>query len=157
MIDTLPPPEILAHLTGPQSTCVISFTDTDAESGNVTSARCGGHRYIIARDYHGDSVRRLSQCSIMLMIEGVRFPRLLNVSNCSGALKLRQTGEIWTRQLLASARIAPSRLDKVIYYPVARRPACYRITIAFSGPGRSEGPLTERSAKRCDHIPDRAS
>jgi len=158
VIDALPPPEILAHLMGPQSTCVIGFTYTDAESGNVTSARCGGRPYVIARDDHGDSVRRLSKCSIMLMIEGVRFPRLLNVSNCGGALKVRRTGEIWTQELLASARIAPSRLDRVIYYPIRHRPACYRILIMFTLPGTANyEPLGERSATRCDRTAGRAS
>ena len=57
MIDTLPPPETLARLTGPGSTCVVSYQHTDAESGDVTSARCGGRYHIIARDYHGDSDR----------------------------------------------------------------------------------------------------
>jgi hypothetical protein len=153
VIDALPLPEILAHLTGPQSTCVISLTRTDAESGDVTSARCGRRSYLIARDYHGDSVRRVSNCAIMLMIEGVELPRLLHVSNCGGPLKVRHTGDIWTRQLLASARIAPSRLDRVIYYPIPRRPTCYRIVIGFTLPGtQSYVPLGERSTTRCDRV-----
>jgi hypothetical protein len=153
VIDALPLPEILAHLTGPQSACVISLTHTDAESEDVTSARCGRRYYVIARDYHGDSVRRVSSCAVMLMIEGVELPRLLRVSNCGGAFKVRYTGDVWTRQMLASARINPSRLDRVIYYPVPHRPTCYRIVIGFTLPGTQRHvPLGERSTTRCDRV-----
>jgi len=146
----LPPPEILAHLTGPGSNCVISHLYTDEEAGNFTTARCNGRRTVIARDLHGDMVRQISGCSIMLTIEGVRFPRLLHVSNCSGAMRIRQTGDIWTRQLLAAGRIARSRLEGVQFYPVARQPACYRIAIAFTLLGMpTNAPLEGRSATRC--------
>jgi hypothetical protein len=155
VIDALLSPDILAHLTGPKSNCVISLTRTDAESGDVTSARCGRSNNVIARDYHGDSVRRVSRCAIMLMIEGVELPRLLHVSNCGGPLKVRHTGDIWTRQLLASARISPSRLDRVIYYPVLRRSTCYRIVIGFTLPGTQRYvPLGQRSTTRCDRVAD---
>jgi len=158
LISALPPPEILAVLTAPQSSCVVSLTYTDAESGNVTSARCGPRRYVIARDYHGDSVRPLSRCDVMLMVEGVRFPRLLHVSNCRGGLKVLHIGETWTQQLLSAGGIARSRLDRVIYDPVARRPACYRITIVFTLPGTSRYvPLGERSATRCYSVGERTS
>lgn len=151
MIDALPPPEILARLTGPQSTCVISLTYTDAESGDVTSARCGKHRFVLAHDYHGDSVRRVNSCTVMLLIEGVRFPRLLHVSNCGGPLRVRDTGEAWTRELMKAGRIAPSRLDRVFYYPVAGRPACYRVWIAFTARGNPpNNVLSDRSTVRCD-------
>lgn len=150
MIDALPAPEIVARLAGPRSICVIRLTHTDAESGDPTSARCGRRRIVIARDYHGDNVRRLSRCSIMLMIEGVRFPRLLHVSNCEGPLQVRHVGDVWTQQLLAAAKVAPSRLDRVIYYPIRHRPACYNITVMFTMPGtRRFVPLGERSATRC--------
>jgi hypothetical protein len=152
LINALPPPEILAHLTGPQSTCVISLTYTDEESGNVTSARCGKHRYVLARDYHGDSVRRINSCTVMLMIEGVRFPRLLHLSNCDGPLRVRHTGETWTRELLAAGRIAPRRLDRALFDPVAGRPTCYRVWIAFTAlRNPPSGPLGDRSTVRCDN------
>ena len=153
MINALPPPEIVARLTAPHSSCVISLQHTDAESGDPTSAQCGNHRLVVANGFHGDNVRRISNCAIMLMIEGVDMPRLLHVSNCRGTLRVRQAGEIWTRQLLASARIAPSGLDRVLYYPIAHRPACYRIAIVFTPPGKpSDGPLAERSAIRCARL-----
>jgi len=151
VIDTLPSPEILAHLTGPHSTCVISLTRTDAESGDVTSARCGRRHHVIARDYHGETVRRVSRCSTMLMIEGVELPRLLHVSNCSGSLRIRHTGDIWTRELLASGHIDPARLERILYEPVAHRPTCYRVSVAFALPGTATyTPLGDRSATRCD-------
>ena len=154
-MDALPPPEILAHLVGPRSNCVIGHRYSDEEAGNFTTARCNGRGSVLARDQHGDTVRAVSRCSIMLMIEGVELPELLHVSNCSGALKIRRTGDVWTRQLLASGGIAPSRLDRVIYYPVPRRPSCYRIAIMFTPPGKREnGPLDERSAMRCDRSRD---
>ena len=152
-MNALPPPEILAHLTGPSSHCVISYQYTDTEAGDPTRARCGAREYVIARDYHGGSVRRVSSCAIMLMVEGVRFPRLFAVSNCSGPLTVRNVGEGWTRGLLASARIAPGRLDRVMYYQVAHRPSCYRVSIMFTPPGkRTNTPLGERSAVRCDRV-----
>ncbi|WP_116090771.1 hypothetical protein [Sphingomonas crusticola] len=151
MIDALPPPEILAGLNGPATRCVISYQYTYPEAGDVTSARCGNRRYLIARDYHGDSVRRLNGCAVMVMTEGVRFPRLFHVDNCRGPLQAREVGKVWTRELLAAGRIAPARLDRVIYYPLAGRPACYRVSIAFTPPGkRTNTPLDERSAMRCD-------
>jgi hypothetical protein len=86
----------------------------------------------------------------MLMVEGVRFPRLFGVSDCSGPLKVRNVDEGWTRDLLAGARIAPSRLDRVLFSPVAHRPACYRISIAFTPPGKAaNAPFEERSQTRC--------
>jgi hypothetical protein len=151
VIDALPPPEILARLAGPQSTCVISLTRTDAESGDVTSAQCGRRHYAIARSYHGDNVRRVSRCSIMLMIEGVELPDLLHVSNCSGPLRIRHTGDMWTRELLASARIAPARLEQILYEPVAHRPSCYKVSVAFTLAGTAtHTPFGDRSALRCD-------
>ena len=150
-MNALPPPEILAHLNGPGARCVISFQYTDAEAGDPTEAQCGARKYVIARDYHGDSVRRVRDCAVMLMVEGVRFPRLFAVSNCGGALQVRNVGEGWTRDLLASARIAPARLDRVMYYPVAHRPSCYRVSIVFTPLGTATNtPLGERSAVRCD-------
>ena len=158
MVNTLPPPEVVAHLTGPGLSCVISLQRTDAETGDLTRAKCGTRSYLIARDYHGDSVRQVSGCDVLLMIESVRFPRLLHVSNCRGALKVRRIGDTWTRQLLGASRIAPSRLDRVIYYPVAHRPACYKIAVVFTLPGKQDnGPLRERSATRCDRVSDRSS
>jgi len=151
VLHSLPPPEILAHLTGPSSHCVISYQYTDAEPGDPTRARCGVGEYVISRDYHGDRVRRVSGCAIMLMVEGVRFPRLFGVSNCSGPLKVRHVGEGWTRGLLASARIAPARLDRVLYSPVAHRPTCYRVSILFTPAGRTTNTrLDGRTAVRCD-------
>ena len=136
MIDALPPPHILTRLAGPSSHCVVSIQHTDAETGDPTEAQCGARRYLIARDHHGESVRRVRRCAVMLMVEGVRFPRLFAVSNCRRRLEVRNVGEGWTRGLLASARIAPGRLDRVMYYPVAHRPSCYRVSIMFS---RREG------------------
>ena len=150
-MNALPPPEILAHLMGPGSSCVIGHQYTDEEAGHFTTARCNGRSVVLARDRHGDTVRRISRCSIMLTIEGVDFPKLLRVSNCEGTLKIRQTGDIWTRQMMASARIAPYRLESVLYEPVSHRATCYRISIAFTRPGhRVSGPLKELSAERCD-------
>jgi hypothetical protein len=150
-MNALPPPEILAHLTGPSSHCVISYQYTDVEAGDPTRARCGAREYVIARDYHGDSVRRVSSCAIMLMVEGVRFPRLFAVNNCSGPLEVRNIGEGWTRGLLASARGASSRLDRVLYSPVAHRPTCYRVSILFTPLGKTTNTrLDERTAIRCD-------
>jgi len=150
-MNALPPPEILAHLKGPNSHCVVSFQHTDAEAGDRTEAQCGARRYLIARDYHGDSVWRVRSCAVMLMVEGVRFPRVFAVNNCSGALQVRNVGEGWTRELLASARIAPARLDRVVYYPVAHRPTCYRVSIMFTPLGKTTNTrLDERSAVRCD-------
>lgn len=150
-MNALPPPEILAYLTGPRSACVIGHRYTDEEAGHFTTARCNGRSVVLARDRHGDTVRRVSRCSIMLTIDGVELPQLLQVSNCGGTLKIRHTGDLWTRQLLVSARIAPYRLESVLYEPVAHRPTCYRISIAFMPPGpRSSGPLKELAALRCD-------
>lgn len=150
-MNALPPPEILADLKGPSSHCVISLQRTDGEAGDPTEAQCGARRYVIARDYHGNSVRRVRSCAVMLMVEGVRIPRLFAVNNCSGALQVRNIGEGWTRDLLASARIAPARLDRVLYYPVAHRPACYRVSIMFTPLGKiTNTRLDERTAVRCD-------
>ena len=151
VIDALPPPQILTHLAGSNSQCVIGHRDTDDEAGNFTTARCNGRTSVIARDWHGDTIRRVDRCSIMLMIEGVQRPELLHVSNCGGSLKVRHTGDMWTRQLLAATRVAPSRLERVLYEPVAKRPTCYRISIAFTPPVKpTDTPLGERSAVRCD-------
>lgn len=150
MIDALPPPEIVARLAGPVSECVIRYQRTDAEAGDVTSARCGGSDHIIARHYHSDSVRRVNRCAVMLTIEGVRFPRLFHVENCGGSLQVREVGKTWARDELAAGRIAPSRLDRVVYVPVPQRPACYRITVVFTPLGKTTNtPLDERSAMRC--------
>ncbi|HWI84778.1 MAG TPA: hypothetical protein VNT42_00445, partial [Sphingomonas sp.] len=71
--------------------------------------------------------------------------------------KTREIGNIWTRELAASARIAPSRLDRVLYYPIAGRPACYRVAVMFTPPGKqANAALDERSATRCDRIASRA-
>jgi hypothetical protein len=76
---------------------------------------------------------------------------LFAVSNCSGALRVRNVGEGWARDLLASARVPPARLDRVLYYPVAHRPACYRISILFTPMGKTTNTrLNERTAVRCD-------
>ena len=152
-MNALPPPEILAHLKGPSSHCVIGFQYTDTEAGDPTTAQCGARRYIIARDYHGSSVRRVRDCAVMLRVEGVRFPRLFAVSNCGGALRVRNVGEDWTRDILASAQIAPSRLDRVLYSPVAHRPTCYQVSILFTPSGKPTNvPLGERSAMRCASV-----
>lgn len=157
LVYLLPPPEILAHLTAPRSTCVILHRYTDDDEGHFTTARCNGRSVLIARDQHGDTVRRVGRCSIMLMIEGVELPELLHVSNCSGSLRIRRTGDIWTRQLLAAARIASSRLESVLFEPVANRPTCYKVTIAFTRLGKAiNGPLDDRSAVRCDREITRA-
>lgn len=151
-MSALPPPEILAHLTRPGSSCVIGHRYADEEAGSFTIARCNGRSVVLARDRHGDTVRRISRCSIMLTIEEVDFPKLLRVSNCNGTLRIRHTGDIWTRQLMASARIAPYRLDSVMYEPLSHGATCYRISIAFTPPGQSvSGPLKQAAARRCDH------
>ena len=149
-MDALPPPGILAHLTAPGSACVISHRYTDDEDGNFTTARCNGRSVVIARDRRGDTVRRVSRCSIMLTINGIHFPELLRASNCRGALRIERTGDIWTRQLLKSAGIAPSWLEGVQYEALAHRPACYRVAIVFTPPGRPVNTsFDERSMVRC--------
>jgi hypothetical protein len=150
MIDAQPPMEIVARLAGPAGACVIQYQRNGSEAGDVTRVRCGARSRVIARSDHGASVRRVSRCAVMLTVEGVRFPRLFQIGNCGGALQVRELGKVWTHALLAEGRIAPARLDRVIYYPVADRPACYRVSIVFTPQGKTtNSPLNDRSSVRC--------
>lgn len=150
MIDALPPMEIVARLAGPASACVIQYRRDDSDAGDVTSVRCDGRSRVIARSDHGASVRRVSRCAVMLTVEGVRFPRLFQIGNCGGPMQVREVGKVWTHAVLAEGQIGPARLDRVIYYPVAGRPACYRVSIVFMPQGKTTNtPLAERSVVRC--------
>jgi hypothetical protein len=63
---------------------------------------------------------------------------------------VREIGEVWTRELAASKRIASSRIDRVMFYPQAHRPACFRVAVVFTLPGKpTNTPLLEGSAVRC--------
>lgn len=143
-------PETLAVLVSGRSRCEIVQYVTDDETGNPLSVRCGSGISHLGHALKGVSIDKISNCSIMITINAVHFPKLLRVDNCSGDANILDIGKIWKNRL-AGRQV--SLLEYVTYEKITEKIGCYKVTITFDAENNVKNtPFRARSANYCARL-----
>lgn len=81
---------------------------------------------------------RISPCRVVMTVNAVPSPRLLDLGNCLGTLEISDLGVAWTARLLKLEAIKPENLEYVGYRRISRQPGCYSVTITYDATPNGE-------------------
>jgi len=152
MMDAPPPPaiEIVAQLSTSTSHCQIQKRATDDEAGDQIEARCRSMTTPLGRALKGVSVDRIRACQVVLTVNAVHNPRLLNVGNCKGSLSVSDVGSQWVGQVEKAAGIKSGAVEFVAFEKAAAGPGCYRVTVTYDAkPGGQDTSYEDKQARFC--------
>lgn len=145
-----PTVEVVALLSTNRSRCEISKRASDEESGDQIEARCGNIRRPLGRALKGVSMNRISACQVVITVNAVHSPRLLDLSNCRGKLVVVDVGTIWTKQLQKTASIQAASTEFVSYKHIKSRTGCYDVTVTYdTKPGAQDTSYQEKTEQFC--------
>ena len=133
-----PTVEVVAVLSTATSRCEIRKRQSGDEAGDPIEAKCGATTKPIGRSLKGVTVDRISGCRVVLTVNAVHSPRLLNLSNCRGALVVTDIGSAWTKRLQKSAGINAKSVEFVSYEKLAERTGCYKVTVTYDVDAHSQ-------------------
>ena len=131
----LPPPgshQVVETLAGDSAQCNITrYRDDDSEAGDRISVKCGNRVYALPNAQKGLSIDKISVCRAVILIHGVHFPKLIEISNCGTSVRITNVGELWLRRLAVSHRVTYSNIEYVFYENVKKKMECYRVSIEY--------------------------
>lgn len=149
-----PTVEVVALLSTTTSHCEIRKSASDDEAGDPIEVRCGTIRKPLGSAIKGVSVNRVSACQVVMIVNAVHSPRLLNLSNCRGPLSVADAGGVWTKRLQKSADIKTGSIEFVAYEQVAGLTGCYNVTITYDAKsGGQNTSYKEKTGKFCVEKP----
>ncbi len=142
--------DVIAVLSTATSRCEIRKRVSDNEGGDLIDARCGSTVRQLGRALKGVSIDRISACRVVVTVNAVHRPRLLNLVNCSGSLTVTDVGSVWTKKLRQSVAIKDSSVEYVAYKALSMRPGCYKVAITYDAvPGSENTSYKERVGRFC--------
>jgi hypothetical protein len=143
-------PEIIASLGSATSRCEVRRHESDSEEGDPIDVRCGSAVKSLGRALKGVSVDRIGECRLVLTVNAVHSPRLLDVSNCKGALSVKDIGSAWSGKLEASVKVKRANVEYVSYEKIPDRLGCYNVSITYDiNPGSQNTAFGERKSVFC--------
>ncbi len=153
IVDHAPAAEVsIVALRSDGSHCIVVFERSDTDDDGLVIVKCGLRRKPLDRVAHIPSATKLSECRALVQTNEIHFPRLFEVQNCGGRLKISDIGESWVTAVRAN-KVKRSSVDTVIFDPSSKRPGCYRVTILFPRSKRSSTPLDARAGQFCIKTP----
>ncbi len=150
------PVQQIAELRSSTSRCLITLTRTDNENGDPVTARCGTRNWTLAKTLKGADAQTISPCRVVIIVNAVREPKVLDVKNCSGHFNATDVSRVWLSGILEKNGIAKSQIEYVSYAPLAGSLGCYRVSVTFDArPGAKDTAFGEKSGTFCISGADR--
>ena len=147
-----PPPSVqkIAELRSTTSRCLITLTRTDSETGDPIIARCGAGNRTLAKTLKGADAQTISSCHVVIVVNAVRDPKVLDVTNCRGNLRTKDVGRVWLGSILKRNGIYKSQIEYVSYAPIAGSVGCYRVAVTFDAkPRAKDTSFGEKAGRFC--------
>jgi hypothetical protein len=146
----------IAELRSSTSRCLITLARTDNENGDPIIAHCGARNWNLAETLKGADAQTISPCHVVIIVNAVHEPKVLDIKNCRGHLGATDVGRIWLSAILKKTGIAKTRIEYVSYAPLAGSLGCYRVAVTFDArPGAKDTSFGEKSGTFCISGADR--
>jgi len=150
---SIPVPDsvVVAHIVSKSSKCEIVRLDRgDAESGDLIRLHCGRLTKSLGFAPKGLSVDEISSCDVVIVLNAVHFPSLINVRNCEGSPKIVNVGRQWSSTLERVYSINRKSLEYISYERIKNEPACYNVSVTFDlTSNKNNTSYDSKAAKYC--------